>query len=137
MDEKKQQKIDEKAKMAERLRLVRTYFFDDDNKRFAQVLGVEYSNASKLVAGVSMPRQSTIANLLKATPELSPDWLLNGNGNMTRSTISIGNNSGNVAGVNNGTQQVSHMDELVLSQQRTIEQLTNTNAQLAALLANK
>lgn len=131
------QNFDDFSKICNRLRLIRSVFFGDDNYKFAEALGIHHSNASKLINGVSEPSHKTLSNLIANTPNLSPDWAVSGVGSIYRGNINIESNSGNVAGINNGTQQVSHMDELVMSQQRTIEQLTNTNAQLAALLANK
>lgn len=132
------QNFDDFSKICNRLRLIRSVFYGDDNYKFAEALGIHHSNASKLINGVSEPSHKTLSNLIAHTPNLSPDWAVSGVGSIYRGNITIESNSGNVAGVNNGTQTANaNFADVVASQQRTIEQLTATNAKLTDLLASR
>lgn len=138
MNEEKRKNFRENTGFSTRFRTIRAVLFDDDNYKFAEAVEIHYTNLSKIINGTANPSRRVVANLLDKCPELNPDWVLNGKGTMLRSSINIESNSGNVAGVNNGTQTANaNFADVVASQQRTIEQLTATNAKLTDLLASR
>lgn len=55
--------------------------------RFADELGVERSGISHILSGRNQPSYDFIVKLMKHYPEISPDWLIMGNGPMTRAGI--------------------------------------------------
>lgn len=52
--------------------------------RFAQIMGVQPSNITHIISGRSKPGFDFIANMLTNFPELNPDWLICGHGEMYR-----------------------------------------------------
>jgi transcriptional regulator with XRE-family HTH domain len=55
--------------------------------RFADELGVERSGISHILSGRNQPSYDFIVKLMKHYPEINPDWLIMGNGTMTRPGI--------------------------------------------------
>ncbi len=53
--------------------------------RLAGMLGVQPSSISHLISGRNKPNYDFIAKLLRAFPEIDPDWFLLGEGEMFRS----------------------------------------------------
>ncbi len=52
--------------------------------RFADELGVQRSGISHILSGRNQPSYDFIVKLMKQYPEINPDWLIMGNGNMFR-----------------------------------------------------
>lgn len=84
-------KMPEKLSIGERISIVRSQFCNNDNKRFAQLAGIDQSSASKIISGTFNPSLKVIQNLLLNIPELSPDWLLYGKGDIQRGSVVVTN----------------------------------------------
>ena len=54
------------------------------SQKFAEVMGVQPSNISHILSGRNMPSFDFIRKLLQTYPELNPDWLIMGKGEMYR-----------------------------------------------------
>jgi transcriptional regulator with XRE-family HTH domain len=55
--------------------------------RFADELGVQRSGISHILSGRNQPSYDFIVKLMKQYPEINPDWLIMGNGNMLRTGV--------------------------------------------------
>ncbi len=53
--------------------------------RFADELGVQRSGISHILSGRNQPSFDFLVKLMKQYPEINPDWLIMGKGNMLRS----------------------------------------------------
>jgi len=60
------------------------------SQRFAEIMGVQPSGISHILAGRNKPRFDFLERLLRRFPEISPDWLLLGKGPMFRETVLAG-----------------------------------------------
>ncbi len=60
------------------------------SQRFAEIMGVQPSGISHILAGRNKPRFDFLERLLRRFPEISPDWLLLGDGPMFRDTELVG-----------------------------------------------
>lgn len=125
--------------IGDRLSIIRAEFFANNNDEFAKAAGIHPSNASNLINGKSEPSSKVLKNLLLSISQLSPDWLLFGVGDIRRVAVNVGDNSGNVAGVNNGTMIAdnSKLIDTVHSQQKLLQDQHGTIDKLVALLAQK
>lgn len=56
------------------------------SQRFAEIMNVQPSGISHILAGRNKPRFDFLVRLLERFPDVSPDWLLLGNGPMFRET---------------------------------------------------
>ena len=78
-----------------------------------------------------------IENILFEYPELSPEWLLTGKGEMIKSSTVqeniIKEDTSGYSMVNTLLEQLSKLTDTVLSQQKTIESLIETNKKAVAL----
>lgn len=52
--------------------------------RFAQIMSIQPSNVTHIISGRSKPGFEFISNMLTNFPELNPDWLILGTGDMYR-----------------------------------------------------
>lgn len=55
--------------------------------RFADELGVQRSGISHILSGRNQPSYDFIVKLMKQYPEINPDWLIMGKGNMFRTAV--------------------------------------------------
>jgi transcriptional regulator with XRE-family HTH domain len=55
--------------------------------RFADELGVQRSGISHILSGRNQPSYDFIVKLMKQYPEINPDWLIMGKGNMFRTSV--------------------------------------------------
>lgn len=141
------QKIEKNVNQSSRLALIRAHFFDNDSRKMSQLLGINYFTLSKLLNGDRPLRTQHIESLLLTCPQLNSDWLLFGTGEMlTRPSINIGSNAGNVANINNGTQSVvdnrlidtiANQQHTIAAQHSTIDKQAAQVSQLIALLSDK
>ena len=51
---------------------------------FADSIGVQRSSISHILSGRNNPGLEYIQKILRSYPQVNPDWLVTGNGNMTR-----------------------------------------------------
>lgn len=62
--------------------------------KFAEIMEVQPSNISHILSGRNNPGYDFIARLLRRFPEISPDWIINGEGEMYRiSTPNVAHDS--------------------------------------------
>lgn len=54
------------------------------SQQFAEIVDMQSSTISHILAGRNLPSFKIIANLLEKFPYISPDWLIFGNGEMYR-----------------------------------------------------
>ncbi len=76
----------ELSEKGERIRQIRAVFFGGDTEKMAQVLDIHYTTIAKIISGKIMVSGQLVEKLLVACPDLSPDWLLFGTGDMHRSS---------------------------------------------------
>lgn len=62
--------------------------------KFAQIMGIQPSNITHIISGRSKPGFDFISNMLTKFPELNPDWLILGNGEMYRESSELIHHSG-------------------------------------------
>ncbi len=55
--------------------------------RFAEIIGVQRSSISHILSGRNNPSYDMIQGILTNFPQISPDWLLLGQGDMYRSPV--------------------------------------------------
>lgn len=55
--------------------------------RFADELGVQRSGISHILSGRNQPSFDFLVKLMKQYPEIDPDWLIIGKGNMIRTPV--------------------------------------------------
>lgn len=63
------------------------------SQRFAEIMGVQPSGISHILAGRNKPRYDFLERLLRRFPDISPDWLLLGRGPMFREMELPGRNA--------------------------------------------
>lgn len=135
-----------KLSFGERILLIRTRFFDNDSRKMSQLLDINYFTLSKIISNERQMKRQHIEKLLLVCPQINPDWLLFGTGDMLKSYINIGTNSGNVANINNGTQSVvdnrlidtiANQQQTIAAQHSTIDKQAAQVSQLIALLSDK
>lgn len=66
------------------LRILKQYNLT--STRFADELGVQRSGISHILSGRNQPSYDFLVKLMKQYPEISPDWLIMGSGDMFRTT---------------------------------------------------
>lgn len=98
-------KSPENLSIGERISIIRSQFCGNDNKKLAQLAGIDQSSTSKIISGTFKPSLKVIQNLLLNLPELSPDWLLYGKGDIQRGSVVVTNspNYGNEQSIGNVT----------------------------------
>ncbi|MDY5968623.1 MAG: helix-turn-helix transcriptional regulator [Bacteroidales bacterium] len=99
---------------------------------FAEEIGKEYSTIRNISSGNTPISKFMAKAIVRRYPEISYDWLLTGKGQMLKDTGNvIGNNNkagGDIVG-GNKTALPSDLIEIVKSQQKVIQDLTETNRQ--------
>ena len=111
------------AERSERIAKIRSFYFKNHYDDFASKLEVSVKYASGLCNQKEVITEKTLEKILKVFPEVSRKWLFFGEGEMF-SNGNITNNAGDI--IQGQTVEVSKTrDELLQSQQRTIELLTN------------
>src|SRR5690554_5028947 len=55
--------------------------------RFAEIIGVQRSSISHILSGRNNPSFDMIQSILKNFPQINPDWLILGEGEIYRATI--------------------------------------------------
>ena len=56
-------------------------------QKFAESISVNSSNITHIVNNRNKPSYQIISSIMKAYPDVSPDWLINGNGDIFRSSL--------------------------------------------------
>jgi len=62
-------------------------YFNLSPSDFAEEIGVQRSSISHLISGRNKPSLEFIQKILSRFPEINPEWMLNGNGEMLKNGI--------------------------------------------------
>lgn len=73
-----------KTELSLRISKIRAMFCDDDNRKFAQELGISEQLASSICTGNKPAGDGTLNKILSAFPRVSKVWLFLGEGDMLR-----------------------------------------------------
>lgn len=132
------------SKISDRITQIRTYLCNDSNIIFASKINKSTQYASALCKGSSNPGKGMMEELLTAFPEVNRSWLYFGEGPMLTPTNTNNQSHFHVEGDNiiNGSSK-NTMDgfdrllDIISSQQKTIQELTEQNKILTRLIAEK
>lgn len=98
---------------------------------FARFIGVASSNFSKMLAGDQTITEKTLYKIVEAFRDVSLDWLKYGRGDMFLKEV---DDAPPVAPPAVGADMSGRLMALVESQQKTIENLTESNNRLSRML---
>ena len=148
MNRKKIEKLEQNnqklCEYSKRLNEIRSKLCDNNNQKFANLLGVSTGYASNLCNKKEAITDRTLQKILKIFPEVSSTWLYLGEGEMLKTDSSrqrssvAGDNRGIIVqhGDNSTYNNNSELASVVLAQQETINKqqatitaLTETNRQ--------
>ena len=73
-----------RTELSIRISKIRAMFCDDDNRKFAQELGISEQLASSICTGNKPAGDGTLNKVLSAFPRVSKVWLFLGEGDMLR-----------------------------------------------------
>lgn len=73
-----------RTELSLRISKIRAMFCDDDNRKFAQELGISEQLASSICTGNKPAGDGTLNKILSAFPRVSKVWLFLGEGDMLR-----------------------------------------------------
>lgn len=99
----------------ERIKAIQEVFEIKGQKAFATRIGIAQSSLNSILNGAD-PKFSTVEKLITAFPDISPEWLLCGTGNMIRQNSTSVNidmrhqNQGDFSAMDNGTVNVGDME---------------------------
>lgn len=132
------------SKNSDRINQIRQYFCDGKNDVFASKIGKSWQYASAICNGKKQAGNGMLEEILTAFPEVSRTWLYFGEGEMLRTDNSNEQHNVHVGGDNivNGSSKntMDGMDRLldiISSQQKTIQELTEQNKVLTQIIASK
>ncbi len=136
-----------KTDLSLRISKIRGVFCGDDNRKFAQELGMSEQLASSICTGNKPAGDGTLNKILSAFPRVSKVWLFLGEGEMLRpeptvsvehsANTAIGNNvGGDVVQINNEEKQgKSDVDRLITLLENKDKQIDRLIALLEEKLA--
>ncbi|MBR3783982.1 MAG: hypothetical protein IKJ78_05930 [Bacteroidales bacterium] len=145
----------EKYELWQRIAEIRQRICDGNNTNFAAKIGKNTTYTSQLCNGSKPAGKKMLEIILEAFPEVRPAWLHLGEGPMMKtdeidfsqhsmrkehhSSSPTVNNGIVVQGDGGGNTYYSNSDlmQIVISQQKTILELTEQNKKLIDVLANK
>lgn len=122
------EKVDKKSEFGFRFSEIRSYFCENSNKKFAEMVGIPEKQSSNYCGGSKVPGKKILDKVLEAFPEVSRVWLLLGEGSMLNQQSAPSINTINQTGDNTQnnsvtSEDVSKLIEAVSSQQKTIQTL--------------
>ena len=130
----------------QRIAEIRQFYCNGNNVDFAAKLGKDPTYTSQLCNGSKAPGKKILNLILKVFSNVSRVWLYFGEGVMhegdrvIHGDMSPMKNNGIFINHNNGGSTYNNYAELmqiVLSQQKTIQELTEQNKMLTQIIANK
>lgn len=139
---------EEKKDFNSRVCQIRLFFFENNNRAFANCIDVNEQNISN-VCSENSPRNTSLAlvkRIIERVPNVSAKWLITGEGDImiddSHQTAHIRDNSGIIVqhGDNstyNNNSEFKELVRLIVSQQQTIQCLTEQNKTLTQLITNK
>ena len=131
--------------ISQRIDQIRQYFCNGVNIDFADKIGKDPTYTSQLCTGTKSIGNKIIEKILETFPEVSKSWLYLGEGEMLRTEIQH-NEQQNVSiggdNIVNGSSKTTSegllaVMELVMSQQKTIQDLTEQNKMLTRMIAER
>ena len=104
------------------------HHFNLKKSEFSAKTGISTQQIFDLIRGqIANLSRENMAKILASFPDISPHWLITGEGSMLAATIEQGNvtitNGGN--NYNHSSANLDALIEMLASQQRTIERLAN------------
>ena len=60
------------------------FHYGKNQSTFAQAIGVSHTTVRNLINSITKPRHEVLDAILKAYPEINPDWLFSGTGQMLK-----------------------------------------------------
>lgn len=132
----------------QRIAKIRQLFCDGKNTEFAAKIGKDTTYTSQLCNGSKPAGKKMLEIILDAFPEVRPAWLYLGEEPMYNTNMDINKKPQAIPKENygiivqhggNGDTYNNHPDlmQVVLSQQKTIQELTEQNKILTQIIANK
>lgn len=123
------EKISKKQGLNDRIKQIRSFLFDDNNRKFASEIGENEQTMSQICSNKRNAGLEIVQKILNSLPEIDANWLLKGKGNMTidRSGKSVSVQDSPQATISNGDMAINAPVELLnllTSQQETIKRLT-------------
>ena len=114
---------------------------NNNQKKFAEMIGFAPQVVSNIVSGrKSKPSFEVLTAIISSFDDLSVEWLITGKGEMLKSSIEeeniIKEDASGYSMANTLLEQLSKLTETVLSQQKTIESLIETNKKAVAHLGD-
>lgn len=139
--------VENSIKRAKNIAKIREFCCNGNNMLFSEKLGVSLQYASSLCNGKERVTEKTLEKILTAFPEVSRAWLYFGEGNMLKSDNSaqhgtFGENNGIIVQHGGGgdtynNQSNAELIQLVVSQQKTIHELTEQNKILTQIIKER
>ncbi|MBQ7735080.1 MAG: hypothetical protein IJT61_03980 [Bacteroidales bacterium] len=130
----------------QRIAKIRHLFCNGKNIEFAAKIGKDTTYTSQLCNGSKPAGKKMLEIILDAFPEVSRQWLYFGEGEMMVNDYQVNNQSNVTVGgdniVNGSTKTTAVAEsrdlmEIIRSQQKTIQDLTEQNKKLTEIIANK
>ena len=123
------EKISKKQGLNDRIKQIRSFLFDDNNRKFATEIGENEQTMSQICLNKRNAGLEIVQKILNGLPEIDANWLLRGKGNMTidRSGKSVSVQDSPQATISNGDMEINVPVELLTllaNQQETIKRLT-------------
>ena len=81
------EKNEKKAGVNLRICHIRQSFFDDNNRNFANAIGIAEQNLSHICSGNRYAGLDVVARILYTLPSIDGNWLITGIGQMTRQEL--------------------------------------------------
>ncbi|MBQ9417069.1 MAG: hypothetical protein IJU19_00615 [Bacteroidales bacterium] len=99
----------QKQEFGGRILQIRRTFFDDNNRKFAEQIGENEKTLSQICSGDRNGGWAIVQKILDSMPEINANWLLRGEGEMTKSEQHIGDiNNSHVVGVNVSNSEINN-----------------------------
>ena len=135
----------QKAELGRRILQIRRFYFDDNNREFAKIIGENEKTLSQICSGDRFGGLAIVQKILDNMQEINANWLLTGIGEMTKNEQKVGDiNNSNVSGVNvNGKEIHINPDaynvllSIVEKNQKSVEKFQEQIDRLLAIIEKK
>jgi succinate dehydrogenase flavin-adding protein (antitoxin of CptAB toxin-antitoxin module) len=119
--------------LSERIKKIRVDFSEDNNLKFAEIMGENPNTTSNWTSGNRKIGKSVLDKVLMKFPQISPTWLLTGEGEMIHSVNQNNIDGDNIQGYNvtvSKTETEKFLDLLKIKD----EQLNKSQIQIDKLI---